>query len=323
VTETPYLASARAWSMRALVGYGAAQVVVAASVIPALVGAGLDLDVDRLGRGILDLLFGATLAAMLAVLGARTMQLGRSLATPQAVPAPSRTTLRVAQAARLLAILLGLHQLYAVDGVFTGILRLGAGLLGLLAAGAWSSRVPGSTARGSFLGALAGLLWLLAGGALSLPSQADIVDGAFGLAVPLGAAVFLATLSLLTFAILQRGGGRTVAYAGVAVAAIVAGLQLLRGGFDLLGPRPWAASLPLWPSIALVASVVGVAVLIAAAILGLVAAGYALAHHGPPLLARAGAGFLAPDPGAACPRCGLVTPTASRYCPDCGEKLEA
>ena len=325
--EPAHVSGARLWAFRALFAFGVAQGIVAAAMLPAILAMAGDVgNSPRPGQAVLGLLLALAAALMLAALGARCIQLGRSVRAPMAVPAPGRALHRAAQAAAVLVLVFGLQSLWA-GFVVLGVVEVAAAVFGLLAAGAWTSSVPGAKARGSLLAVVAGILWFVAtlqAGATVRGSMSGLVEAAFHAVSPPGAAVLVAVLALLAYAIMERSRDRTLAWAGAATAGLLGAVQVLILGLDVIGSRwPPLSGAPVLLFAAFLLALAGILAALVAAVLGLAAAGHALAHYAPPLVARAGAGFMAPPAGAACPRCRLVAPYAAKFCPDCGEAMPA
>lgn len=319
------LGMARTWGARALWAYGAALILLAVAVLvrAALAAAALG-DAGSLGSAALSLILLILAGLALAVLGQRTVQLGRALAKPATVPPPTKAALRAAQAFAAVALAIGLLALVA-GFLLVGLLALGTAAFALLAASGWTSPLAGSQARSALLAAVAGFLWLLAtvdGRAAATLSLGWPFGSAAAVLLPPGAAVLAAGLAALAFAALQRTANRAIAPAGAALAALLGSAQLVVAALDVLG-RNWPRFAGLGPleGTAYIFAALALALGLVAGLVGAVASVVALSHYGPTVVARAGAGFLAPTPGAPCPRCGLVPAVEARYCPDCGAAM--
>jgi len=329
--ETPVVASdrmarLRPWTQRAFLAYALALALAAGAVaVQALHALGNVAEAPSLGRAILGILAGLVAAGLGLALAARTAQLAGAVARPSGVPSPGRAVVRAAQALALLAGFLGLIAVATGRAILPGIALLAASILGLLAAAAWTSRVPGARARASVFAVAAGLLWLLAtlGDFVNLAQGNWPVEAAFAATLPSGAAILVATAAVLALAMLASSPTRTLAYALAALAALLGAVQAFVLAFDLVGAGPWdnLEAYPFLAAAAIVLALCSALALAAASILGAIAAVLTLARYGPDLVARAGAGFMAPEPVAACPACRLVAPPGARFCADCGQVL--
>lgn len=325
-TRPAAVARLGAWTLRALLAYALALALAAAAVaIIALHRLANVGDAPSLGRAILGVLVLLAASCLALALAARTAQLAGAVARPGGVPSPGRATVRAAQALALLAAFLGLVAVASGRAVPSGLAWLAAGILGLVAAAAWTSHVPGARARATVFAVAAGILWLLGSlGSVSLAVPGDwTLAAAFAAALPSGSGLLIATAALLSLALLAQSPTRTLALALLALAALAAAVQALVQSLDIIGAGAWDSLGRRYflEAAAMVLALGACLALAAAAVLAGIAAGLALAHYGPPLVARAGAGFMAPEPGAICPRCALVAPPGARYCPDCGQAL--
>jgi len=301
----------RKWIAAALAAYAAALALAALSLLAVVVHQLGNLG-GRSSPGAMVLveLVLAALAALTGYLAWRCAGLARAF-TANGVPPIPRAARDAALAFALLACAWGLWHLTQVRPGL-GILELAAGVLALLACGAWTSRDAGALPRSSLFAACAGLLWLWAG-ALRGPEPIERT-AALALTLPSGVAIALTGLAFLAYAILQQTRGRGLGPAGVALAGLVGSVQALVGGIDAVA----ASAAVRTDSIPILLATAAAVALVAAGALGLAGAALALSRLAPPLVASAGAGFLAPEPGTACPRCGLVPPRPSNFCPDCG-----